>query len=90
MENHWQRLRRRMRQAGLPALGKLPSKNVRRDGNTDLSSHFNADDLIAMALDRYQDDIQLFYGEQDLSQLALGQLSHPPDPIERKGDALGA
>jgi hypothetical protein len=83
MADHWQLLRRRMRQAGLPALGKLPSKNVRRGGDTDLTGHFSDDSLIALALERYGDDVRLFYGGHDLGRLAQGQLSATPTPLER-------
>jgi hypothetical protein len=83
MAEHWQLLRRRMRQAGLPALGKLPSKNVRRGGDTNLSGYFNADSLIGLALARYGDDVRLFYAHQDLDRLAQGQLSAAAMPLER-------
>jgi dermatan 4-sulfotransferase 1 len=88
MADHWQLLRRRMRQAGLPALGKLPSKNVRRGGDTDLSGYFSNDSLIELALQRYHDDVRLFYGDQHLDQLARGQLSRPAKPRERASAPL--
>lgn len=83
MVDHWQLLRRRMRQAGLPALGKLPSKNVRRTDNRDLSQYFCNDRLIDKAYSRYQDDTRLFYGNHDLHLLARGQLSGCTQPLER-------
>jgi dermatan 4-sulfotransferase 1 len=83
MAEHWQLLRRRMRQAGLPALGKLPSKNVRRGGDTDLSDHFRDDTLMDLAHQRYRDDVRLFYGDHDLRLLARGQLSGDSRPLER-------
>jgi hypothetical protein len=83
MAEHWQLLRRRMRQGGLPALGKLPSKNVRRASGSDLSQYFSDDSLIALARDRYLQDVELFYGEHQLEQLARGQLSVTPSPLER-------
>jgi hypothetical protein len=83
MAEHWQLLRRRMRQAGLPAMGKLPSKNVRRNGETDLSDYFSDDRLIGLALARYDDDVRLFYAHQDLDRLARGQLSAAATPLER-------
>ena len=81
--DHWLRLRRRMRQAGLPALGRLPTKNVRRAGDTDLSGYFNNDKLIERALARYRYDVQLFYPEHDLDRLACGELSGSAQPLER-------
>ena len=83
MADHWQLLRRRMRQAGLPALGKLPSKNVRRAGETDLTAHFSDENLISLARERYREDVELFYGDHDLYKLARGQLSVTPTPLER-------
>jgi dermatan 4-sulfotransferase 1 len=88
MADHWLRLRRRMRQAGLPALGKLPSKNVRRGGPTDLTGYFSNDSLINLALERYRDDVALFYGDQHLTRLAHGQLSATPPPLERTSAVL--
>jgi hypothetical protein len=88
MADHWLRLRRRMRQAGLPALGKLPSKNVRRAGDTDLSGYFQDDRLIERALARYGDDVRLFYADQDLELLARGELSNPAQPLERASAAI--
>jgi dermatan 4-sulfotransferase 1 len=88
MADHWLRLRRRMRQAGLPALGKLPSKNVRRAGDTDLSGYFQDDRLIERALSRYGDDVRLFYADQDLERLARGELSSPAQPLERAPRAV--
>jgi hypothetical protein len=83
MAEHWQLLRQRMRQAGLQPLGKLPSKNVRRAGSNDLSPYFSDDRLIALARDRYRQDVEVFYGEHRLEQLARGQLSVTPSPLER-------
>jgi dermatan 4-sulfotransferase 1 len=83
MAEHWQLLRQRMRQAGLQPLGKLPSKNVRRAGSSDLSPYFSDDRLIALARDRYRQDVEVFYGEHRLEQLARGQLSMTPSPLER-------
>jgi hypothetical protein len=77
-----------MRQAGLPALGKLPSKNVRRAGDTDLSGYFQDDRLIERALARYGDDVRLFYADQDLELLARGELSNPAQPLERASAAI--
>ena len=83
MGEHWQSLRQRMRQAGLPALGKLPSKNVRRSGDSDLSQYFSNDQLIGLAWNRYRQDVEVFYGEQELEQLAHGRLSATSEPLER-------
>jgi dermatan 4-sulfotransferase 1 len=83
MAEHWKLLRRRMQQAGLPALGKLPNKNVRRSGDDNLSSYFQNDLLIERAWRRYRNDVELFYSEQDIDQMARGRLSGPVLPLER-------
>ena len=88
MADHWQLLRRRMRQAGLPALGKLPIKNMRRGGDSDLTNHFNDDSLIELALGRYRQDVQMVYGDHYLAQLARVELSAPTSPLERPVPAL--
>lgn len=85
MDEHWQILRKRMRQAGLPPLGKLPAKNVRRDGDSDLTKYFSNRQAIDMVLSRYSGDIKLFYGDQDPSQLASGNLSYVSLPLENQG-----
>lgn len=81
MGDHWQLLRKRMRQAGLPALGKLPSKNVRRGDSDDVSNYFHLPRLIEIAYSRYQQDVDTFYPRQDIASLARGN-SHATAPIE--------
>jgi dermatan 4-sulfotransferase 1 len=87
MNAHWLALRQRMSQAGLPTLGKLPSKNVRRTGESDLSQYFSDDHLIGLARDRYRRDVELFYGEHGLEQLAHGLLTGTPRPLEQRATA---
>ncbi|MDI9405080.1 MAG: sulfotransferase family protein [Chitinophagaceae bacterium] len=82
MADHWQLLRRRMRQAGLPALGKLPTKNVRRSDHSDLSGHFSHPHRVDLVLRRYRQDVELFYGDQNLERLAAGELSSFSPPLE--------
>lgn len=82
MNDHWQVLRKRMRQAGLTPLGKLPAKNVRRGGDTDLSGHFSSDRLVGLGLERYRSDVELFYGDQDVSELAAGRVADNLKPLE--------
>ena len=81
MGDHWQLLRKRMRQAGLPALGKLPSKNVRRGSSDDVHHYFNQPRLIDIAYSRYQQDVDTFYPRQDVAALAQGA-SHECTAIE--------
>jgi hypothetical protein len=81
MGDHWQLLRKRMRQAGLPALGKLPSKNVRRGSSDDVHHYFDQKKLIDIAYSRYQQDVDTFYPGQDIDALAQGA-SHESAAIE--------
>jgi hypothetical protein len=90
MTEHWRALRRRLRQWGLPPLGRLPSKNVRRDGHTDLSGHFTSQKLIDLALERYRQDVDLFYPDQPLEALARGVLVNPPAVWERLAEPVGS
>ena len=39
--------------------------------------------LPTVALGRYRQDVQMFYGDHDLAQLARGELSAPTSPLER-------
>jgi len=91
MADHWQILGRRMRQAGLPVLRKLPSKNVRRSGDRDLRGYFQNDKLSSMALCRYRDDVELFYSDHNVDSLIQGN----PDggmskPWERHRETIAA
>ncbi|MCP9928019.1 sulfotransferase family protein [Cyanobium sp. CH-040] len=90
MPEHWQVLRRRMRQWGLPALGRLPSKNVRRGSDTDLQPYFNTPRTIELALERYRLDVELFYPDQPIEQLATGNLDHAPALWERFPEPVGS
>lgn len=90
MPEHWQVLRRRMRQWGLPALGRLPSKNVRRGGDTDLSTYFDSPRIIELALGRYLQDVEIFYPDQPIEELARGNLPNPPAIWERLPEPVGS
>ncbi|MEO1001858.1 MAG: sulfotransferase family protein [Cyanobacteria bacterium J06638_7] len=90
MTQHWQLLRRRLRQWGLPALGRLPSKNVRRGFDNELSSYFTTDESIRIAQSRYQLDLELFYPEQSLDALAHGIMTHEPAAWERFSEPVGS
>lgn len=90
MTEHWRALRQRLRQWGLPIIGRLPSKNVRRDGDTDLSRHFNSQRRIDLALERYRVDVQLFYPDQPVEALARGVLITPPAVWDRFSEPVGS
>lgn len=82
MEEDWTILRRRLRQSGLPSLGRLPEKNIRRSGDNDLACYYCSDYLIQSTINRYNEDIKLFYGDQDVHELAKGNLNLKTPPLE--------
>ena len=76
METDWQRLETRLKQERLPPLGHLPEKNRRRgDDHTDVSQYFADSGLVQLVVERYGDDLGLFYGDVNLEVLSRGQLS---------------
>ncbi|MBL6803603.1 MAG: sulfotransferase family protein, partial [Synechococcus sp. BS307-5m-G38] len=54
INDHWRRLKGRMQLEGLPTLGLLPMKNVRREGRTDIRNLFSSLALIDQVLERYE------------------------------------
>jgi len=75
METDWQRLETRLKQERLPPLGQLPEKNRRRgDDHTDVRQYFADSGLVQLVVDRYRDDLELFYSDVDLQQLSRGRL----------------
>ena len=80
IDNHWRQLRRRMKFEGLPTLGFLPRKNVRRDNRRDIANYFKTTKLIDLILERYSVDFEKFYEPYDVDQLVSGEdlLQHPP------------
>ena len=83
MDHHWQLLRRRMLQAGLPDPGNLPRKNVRRSDLSDLPQYFNTERQIELGANRYRDDLNIFYRTIDPGVLARGEqqtIHHPIEP----------
>jgi dermatan 4-sulfotransferase 1 len=83
MDHHWQLLRRRMLQAGLPDPGNLPRKNVRRSDLSDLPQYFNTERRIELGANRYRDDLNIFYRTIDPGVLARGEqqtIHHPIEP----------
>lgn len=78
--DHWRHLRRRMRRLGLPILGKLPRKNVRRKERSDILERFNSIHLIDAVLERYAQDFERFYSSYSVDELLQGDqlIQHPP------------
>ena len=63
MSEDWSKLQQMMQREGLPQLGELPQKNVRRgDDHNDIGKYFKDPALAGLATRRYQDDFELFYG----------------------------
>ena len=76
MATDWQHLETCMKREGLPSLGNLPEKNRRRsDDRSDVSQYFSDPGLVQLVVDRYGDDLDLFYGAFDLQDLSRGHLS---------------
>ena len=75
MATDWQHLETCMKREGLPSLGNLPEKNRRRsDDRSDVSQYFSDPGLVQLVVDRYGDDLDLFYGAFDLQDLSRGHL----------------
>ena len=76
MTEDWIKLHHVMQSEGLPLLGKLPQKNVRRsDDRGDVSQYFADPGLVQLIVERYGDDLDLFYGDVDLQDLSRCHLS---------------
>ena len=76
MATDWQQLQKRLKQERIPSLGKLPEKNRRRSNDhSDVSQYFADPGLVKLVVDRYRDDLEIFYGEVDLHHLSRGHLS---------------
>ena len=83
ISDHWRRLRKRMRLEGLPTLGSLPNKNVRRDKRTDISDYFKRTATIDLVLERYAIDFKRFYGSYKIDQLLRGDQLEALPPLQR-------
>lgn len=83
IDDHWKRLRKRMRLEGLPVLGFLPQKNVRRNSRADVSDYFKSTSLIDLVLERYCIDFQEFYGQYEVTQLLCGDQLEQHPPLQR-------
>ena len=84
MSDHWPRLLRRMRKEGLPTLGRLPFKNVRRDGKSDIRNLFNSSGLVNKVLERYEQDFKTFYSDYTVEELLDGDGLKKLPPLQRK------
>ena len=74
IESDWQQLKIRLKQERLPSLGSR--KNRRRsDDHGDVGQYFSDPGLVQLVVDRYGDDLDLFYGDVELQDLSRGHLS---------------
>ena len=70
MDHDWKALQHALRREGLPSLGDLPQKNRRRaEDRTDVSQYFHDSGLKNLVLQRYEQDLKVFYGEISIDQL---------------------
>ena len=73
MEEDWSILEEQLRRERLPKLGKLPEKNVRRGSNhRDVPRYFEDSGLIRLVTNRYEEDLERFYGRESIEQLIQG------------------
>ena len=74
MDQDWRSLQQQLRREGLPKLGALPEKNVRRvSDHRDVPDYFKDPGLVRIVTERYGDDIELFYGNKTTEQLIQGE-----------------
>ena len=83
MRSHWRKLRRRMTLEGLPAVGRLPFKNVRRSDRSDIQSLFSSTAVIDQVMRIYERDFQSFYCDYSVEQLLKGDELPPSRPMQR-------
>ena len=83
IDDHWKRLRKRMQLEGLPILGLLPQRNVRRDNRKDIRFYFETSALIDQVLERYALDIKRFYGDYSIDKLIIGEHLEKKPPLQR-------
>ena len=83
IDDHWKRLRKRMKLEGLPTLGLLPQKNVRRDDRKDIGNYFKTSTLIDQVLERYAIDFKRFYADYSIDKLIRGEHLEKRPPLQR-------
>ena len=74
MDQDWRALKLQLRRESLPDLGELPEKNVRRGSDhRDVASYYKDPCYVRSVIDRYGDDLELFYANQTTEQLIRGE-----------------
>ena len=79
-----------MKLEGLPALGRLPQKNVRRDNHTDIKDYFKTTILIDKVLERYAIDFKKFYADYSVDNLINGDPLKKKPPLQKAKRSLRA
>ena len=70
MNKDWSVLQKTLRQEGIPRLGKLPEKNVRRGlASRDMPHYFEDPGFIRLVSERYGEDIERFYSNEIIEEL---------------------
>ena len=72
-----------MKLEGLPTLGVLPMKNVRREDRSDIRDLFASSALIDQVLERYEQDFKRFYGTYSIDSLLNGDALQKLPPLQR-------
>ena len=83
INHHWKLLKKRLKLEGLPPLGRLPQKNVRRDNHADIRDHFNSTALIDKVLERYAVDFKRFYADYTVDKLIYGDCLKKIPPLQK-------
>ena len=74
MYQDWSDLQPILRREGIPDLGALPEKNVRRSLDyRDVADYFKDPGLVRIVSKRYGDDLECFYGHKTTEQLIKGE-----------------
>ena len=74
MDQDWSALQLQLRRESLPNLGDLPEKNVRRrTDHRDVPSYFEDPSYVRIVIERYGEDLELFYGNKTTEQLVQGE-----------------
>ena len=75
MQEDWIKLQQELSREGLPKLGRLPEKNVRRNSDhRDVQCYFQDSSLVRLVSERYGNDLRIFYGNHSNEQLIKGDI----------------
>lgn len=75
MQEDWIKLQQELSREGLPKLGRLPEKNVRRNSDhRDVPRYFQDPSLVRLVSERYGNDLSIFYGNHSNEQLIKGDI----------------